>query len=424
MTEQTLPAAPAAAAGAGDTADRLLRRVVFQRLRGLARGRLILVDADGQHSFGPGGHGPQVRVEILDPGVWARIALRGTVGVGEAYVDGGWRADDLTALVRLFVLNKPVMDGMERGLARLALPLLKLWHWLHPNTRHGSRANIAAHYDLGNAFYQTFLDETLMYSCALFEHPGMSLAEASQAKNERICRKLGLRAGDHVLEIGTGWGGFALHAAGRHGCRVTTTTISREQYELARERVAAAGLGDRVTVLFEDYRELAGRYDQLVSIEMIEAVGHEFLERYMRSYRDLLAPNGLALIQAIVIAEEYFEAAKRSVDFIQRYIFPGSAIPSVGSILRAVSSVGDLRLIRLDDIGHDYALTLRHWRRRFMENADRIRAIGRTDADVRLWEYYFAYCEGGFLERAISDVHLVFSHRERPTELLAASGEA
>lgn len=412
MNEQTLPAAPAAAAGVGDTADRLLRRVVFQRLRGLARGRLILVDADGQHSFGPGGHGPQVRVEILDPGVWARIALRGTVGVGEAYVDGGWRADDLTALVRLFVLNKPVMDGMERGLARLALPLLKLWHWLHPNTRHGSRANIAAHYDLGNAFYQTFLDETLMYSCALFEHPGMSLAEASQAKNERICRKLGLRAGDHVLEIGTGWGGFALHAAGRHGCRVTTTTISREQYELARERVAAAGLGNRVTVLFEDYRELAGRYDQLVSIEMIEAVGHRWFDTYFRTCSRLLAPDGQMLLQAITIRDQEYARTKRSVDFIQRHVFPGGCLPSVQALADTVARVTDLRALHLEDIGPHYATTLRHWRERFLANLDRVRALGFDDTFLRLWEYYLAYCEGGFAERYLGTVQLLLAKPE------------
>ncbi|HNM42797.1 cyclopropane-fatty-acyl-phospholipid synthase family protein [Plasticicumulans sp.] len=412
MNEQTLPAAPAAAAGAGDTADRLLRRVVFQRLRGLARGRLILVDADGQHSFGPGGHGPQVRVEILDPGVWARIALRGTVGVGEAYVDGGWRADDLTALVRLFVLNKPVMDGMERGLARLALPLLKLWHWLHPNPRHGSRANIAAHYDLGNAFYQTFLDETLMYSCALFEHPGMSLAEASQAKNERICRKLGLRAGDHVLEIGTGWGGFALHAAGRHGCRVTTTTISREQYELARERVAAAGLGNRVTVLFEDYRELAGRYDQLVSIEMIEAVGHRWFDTYFRTCSRLLAPDGQMLLQAITIRDQEYARTKRSVDFIQRHVFPGGCLPSVQALADTVARVTDLRALHLEDIGPHYATTLRHWRERFLANLDRVRALGFDDTFLRLWEYYLAYCEGGFAERYLGTVQLLLAKPE------------
>ncbi|WP_347279316.1 cyclopropane-fatty-acyl-phospholipid synthase family protein [Plasticicumulans sp.] len=385
---------------------------MFQRLRGLARGRLILVDADGQHSFGPGGHGPQVRVEILDPGVWARIALRGTVGVGEAYVDGGWRADDLTALVRLFVLNKPVMDGMERGLARLALPLLKLWHWLHPNTRHGSRANIAAHYDLGNAFYQTFLDETLMYSCALFEHPGMSLAEASQAKNERICRKLGLRAGDHVLEIGTGWGGFALHAAGRHGCRVTTTTISREQYELARERVAAAGLGNRVTVLFEDYRELAGRYDQLVSIEMIEAVGHRWFDTYFRTCSRLLAPDGQMLLQAITIRDQEYARTKRSVDFIQRHVFPGGCLPSVQALADTVARVTDLRALHLEDIGPHYATTLRHWRERFLANLDRVRALGFDDTFLRLWEYYLAYCEGGFAERYLGTVQLLLAKPE------------
>lgn len=410
MSEQTLPAAVAAAGtDTGDACARLLRRAVLHRLRGITRGRLVLADAGGVHVFGPGDGGPQVRVDILDAGVWARIALRGTVGVGEAYVDGGWRADDLTALVRLFVLNKPVMDGMERGLARLALPLLKFWHWLHRNNRHGSRANIAAHYDLGNAFYQTFLDETLMYSCALFERPDMSLAEASHAKNERICRKLGLRAGDHVLEIGTGWGGFALHAAGRHGCRVTTTTISREQYELARERVAAAGLQDRVTVLFEDYRELAGRYDQLVSIEMIEAVGHRWFDTYFRTCSRLLAPDGQMLLQAITIRDQEYERTKRSVDFIQRHVFPGGCLPSVQALADTVARVTDLRALHLEDIGPHYATTLRHWRERFLANLDRVRALGFDDGFLRLWEYYLAYCEGGFAERYLGTVQLLLA---------------
>ncbi|HNO60900.1 MAG TPA: cyclopropane-fatty-acyl-phospholipid synthase family protein, partial [Plasticicumulans sp.] len=274
------------------------------------------------------------------------------------------------------------------------------------------RANIAAHYDLGNAFYQTFLDETLMYSCALFEHPGMSLAEASQAKNERICRKLGLRAGDHVLEIGTGWGGFALHAAGRHGCRVTTTTISREQYELARERVAAAGLGNRVTVLFEDYRELAGRYDKLVSIEMIEAVGHRWFDTYFRTCSRLLAPDGQMLLQAITIRDQEYARTKRSVDFIQRHVFPGGCLPSVQALADTVARVTDLRALHLEDIGPHYATTLRHWRERFLANLDRVRALGFDDTFLRLWEYYLAYCEGGFAERYLGTVQLLLAKPE------------
>jgi cyclopropane-fatty-acyl-phospholipid synthase len=280
---------------------------------------------------------------------------------------------------------------------------------MNRNNRTGSRRNIAAHYDLGNEFFRLMLDETLMYSSAVFERPDMTLAEAQRARLDRICRKLALGPRDHVLEIGTGWGGFALHAATHYGCRVTTTTISREQYALAQERIAQAGLSDRVTVLLEDYRDLRGEYDKLVSIEMIEAVGHEYYETFFTRCSALLKPDGLMLLQAITIADQRYEAARKSVDFIQRYIFPGSCIPSVSVMAQAVARATDMRLMHLEDIGPHYATTLRHWRERLYANADALRQLDLPEEFLHMWEFYLCYCEGGFAERALGDVQLLLA---------------
>lgn len=391
--------------------QRLLRRAVLQRLEKLNRGKITLIDAEGCHSFGEYSEAfpLQATVHIHDPRCYRQIALRGSIGAGEAYMAGDWSCDDLTALIRIMVLNREVMDGLEESLAWLAKPFLKAFHALHPNTRAGSRANIAAHYDLGNDFYRLFLDQSLMYSCGIFENEHTSLEEASLAKIDRICRKLQLNAADHLLEIGTGWGGFALHAAGRYGCRVTTTTISEKQYELARQRVREAGLEDRIEVLLEDYRDLKGSFDKLVSIEMIEAVGYRFFETYFRMCSRLLKPQGMMLLQAITIADQEYERASRSVDFIQRYIFPGGCLPSVTAMTNEIARVTDLRLFHLEDIGPHYAATLHHWRERFLTNLDRVRALGFSESFIRQWEFYLCYCEGGFAERTIGTVQMLFT---------------
>lgn len=390
---------------------RLLRRAVLQRLADLNRGKITLIDAEGCYSFGEYSEAfpLQATVHIHDPRCYRQIALRGSIGAGEAYMAGDWSCNDLTALIRIMVLNREVMDGLEESLAWLAKPFLKTFHALHPNTRAGSRANIATHYDLGNDFYRLFLDRTLMYSCGTFKDEHTSLEEASLAKIDRICRKLQLNPSDHLLEIGTGWGGFALHAAGRYGCRVTTTTISEKQYELARQRVREAGLEDRIEVLLEDYRDLKGSFDKLVSIEMIEAVGHRFFETYFRMCSRLLKPQGMMLLQAITIADQEYERARRSVDFIQRYIFPGGCLPSVAAITDSIARVTDMRLFHLEDIGPHYATTLRHWRKRFLANLDRVRALGFSESFIRRWEFYLCYCEGGFAERAIGTVQMLFT---------------
>lgn len=390
---------------------RLARGAVLAKLHGLQRGELTLVDGNERRTFGRRSHDCPLAVTLTvhDPRFYRDLACGGSIGAGEAYMNGWWSCDDLTALVRIFVLNRELLDGMEKGCARLTAPLQKLFHYLRRNTKAGSRSNIAAHYDLGNDFFSLFLDETLMYSCAFFERADSTLQEASVAKNDRICRKLQLSPADHLLEIGTGWGGFALHAARHYGCRVTTTTISRAQHDLAVQRIAAAGLSDRITVLLQDYRDLQGQYDKLVSIEMIEAVGHAFYETFFRCCSNLLTPQGMMLLQAITIADQYYEQAKRSVDFIQRYIFPGSCIPSVSVICTALARATDLRLFHLEDLTPHYATTLRLWRERLLANSHRVRALGYPETFLRMWEYYFCYCEGGFHERVIGDVHMLLT---------------
>jgi cyclopropane-fatty-acyl-phospholipid synthase len=372
-----------------------------------------MVEPAGSRAYGPGPR-PVARLIVRDSRFYRAVALGGHLGAVDAYLDGWWDTDDLTALVQLMVQNRAVLDSLETGWARLALPLRRAWHAWRRNSRTGSRRNIAAHYDLGNEFFAEFLDDTLTYSCGIFERPDASLREASLAKYERLCRKLELGPGDHVLEIGSGWGGFALHAAGNHGCRVTTTTISREQHQLAVERVGAAGLADRVTVLLQDYRDLAGQYDKLVSIEMIEAVGHAFYRTFFRKCAELLKPGGRMALQAITIDPRFYHRARRDVDFIKRYIFPGANIPSVPVLRDAAERRAGLALVHLEDITPHYAETLKRWRENFLARWDRLRCLGFSEEFRRLWEFYFCYCEGGFRERFLGDVQMLFTHHGEP----------
>ncbi|MHC4407811.1 MAG: class I SAM-dependent methyltransferase [Planctomycetota bacterium] len=387
--------------------DNLSRRALGAQLDRITWGRVDIADNGSSRSFG-NGDGPQVTIRVKDPRFYRSAAMGGSVGAAEAFMEGWWDTDNLTDLVRVLVRNREVMDEMEKGAARLAQPVRNLLHHIARNTREGSQRNIAAHYDLGNDFFRLFLDETLTYSCGIFEDEGSSLKEASEAKYDRICRKLKLGPDTHVVEIGCGWGGFALHAAGKYGARVTTTTISKEQHRLATERVREAGLDDRVEILRSDYRDLRGEYDRLVSIEMIEAVGDAFYAGYFEQCSRLLKPDGIATIQAITIRDNEYDRARREVDFIKRYIFPGSNIPSVARLLDAASKT-DLTLFHFDDITPHYATTLRKWREAFFEHADEILAMGFDEAFLRMWDFYFCYCEGGFLERAIGDVQLTFT---------------
>lgn len=399
--------------------DRLARRVFLDRLSRLRHGRLTLIDGEERLSFGNPAEFPvSAEVNVRNPSFYGAAVFGGTVGAGESYMAGAWTTDDLAAVSRIILRNREVLEAMDSALTRLAsLTLQKLYHALHRNTPRGSRKNIAAHYDLGNDFYRLFLDETLTYSCGIFERPDSTLREASAAKYERLCRKLALRPDHHVLEIGSGWGGFAIHAAKAHGCRVTSTTISDAQFEEAGKRVAEAGLGDRVTLLRKDYRDLTGRFDRVVSIEMIEAVGHHYLDTYFRACAERLKPDGMMALQAITILDQVYDRHVGEVDFIKRYIFPGSCIPSVAAMTRAIARATDMRTVHLEDITPHYATTLRLWRERFFSNLEAIRALGFNDTFIRMWDFYLSYCEAGFSERYIGNVQMLLarSHcREAP----------
>jgi cyclopropane-fatty-acyl-phospholipid synthase len=400
-------------------AVRMARRAVLQQLGALRNGRLHIQDALGSNRVGEVSEqaGTEVRVQISDLSAWLDIASGGTIGAAEAYMAGKWRSSDLLAAMRLLVINRKVMDGLETGMARLGSTLLRLAHWQHRNTQTGSRRNIHAHYDLGDALFSLFLDPSMMYSAAVFPRAEATLEEASRHKLDLICRKLELQPDDHLLEIGTGWGGLAIHAARHYGCRVTTTTISENQFSFAQRRVQESGLADRITVLSNDYRDLQGQFDKLVSVEMIEAVGHRFMDQYFRICSERLKPAGRMLLQSITIADRHHEQTMHTVDFIQKYIFPGGALPSISSISSAVARVTDLQLSHLHDIGIDYARTLRIWRERFMNRLPEVRRLGYPEEFIRMWEWYLLYCEAGFVERAISTVQLVF---DKPGCRLAA----
>lgn len=401
--------------------DRWLRTRLLARLAGLRGGTLVVRDALGEQRFGEAGQGdlPPVHVRVDDPAFYRALAGQGSVGAGEAYLLGYWDCDDLVSLVRLLVRNRALLDGMEGGLARTGGLALRGWNALRRNTRAGSRRNIAAHYDLGNDFFSLFLSSDLMYSSAMYDTPDDDLEAASRRKLDAVCRKLALQPGDRVIEIGTGWGGFALHAARHYGCHVTTTTISREQHALATRRVAEAGLQDRVTLLLQDYRDLRGEYDKLVSIEMVEAIGAQYLDTFFGQLGRLVRPGGRALLQAITIEDHRYVQARDSVDFIKRFVFPGSFIPSLNALFQAKTRASDLQVVHQEDFGLSYAYTLRAWRQRFLARLPEVREQGFDERFIRLWEFYLAYCEGGFLERSIGVSHLLMA---RPAH--GAGGDA
>ncbi len=385
------------------------RDAVLSAMRGLERGHLTFVEDGSEEHFGDPTGVPKATIRVHEPRFYGLVLRRGSLGAAEAYLRGLWDCDDLPGVVRILLRNQQALGQLDRGPALLSRPVLALRHALRRNTRPGSRRNIAAHYDLGNAFFQTFLDPTMTYSCGIFEREDATLEDASRAKYERVCRKLELGPEHHVLEIGGGWGSFAVHAAWRHGCRVTTTTVSQAQFELARQRVEEAGLADRVDVLLRDYRDVEGDYDRLVSIEMIEAVGHQYFDTFFGSCSERLRPQGRMLLQAIVVPEQRYERSKRAVDFIKRYIFPGGCLPSVGAIAGSLARVTDLRIAHLEELSAHYARTLACWRENLRRNEDRARALGCSEEFLRTWEFYFGYCEGGFAERYNGVVQMVLA---------------
>jgi cyclopropane-fatty-acyl-phospholipid synthase len=390
----------------------LWRGLVRRGLAAIRAGRLTIVDGTCRETFGGGARPDLAATIVVDhPAAYRRFALRGSLGGADGYLRGEWRTDDLAALLRLFAANIEHL-GPESLAARLAALPAVVAHRLRPNNRRGSRRNVRDHYDLGNDLFALFLDGTMTYSCGVFEHPRATLAEASTAKLDLVCRKLGLDASHHVLEIGGGWGSFAIHAASRYGCRVTTTTVSRAQYDATTARVAAAGHAGRVTVLHHDYRDLTGTFDRLVSIEMVEAVGARYLSRYFAACSARLAAGGLMLLQGIVLPEYRYRSYRRSVDFIQRYVFPGGALTSLGAIAGAIGGT-DLSVLHVEDFSPHYARTLRLWREAFVARSEEARRLGYDERFVRLWEYYLAYCEAGFAEHCTGVVQMLLARPAR-----------
>jgi len=391
--------------------DHAARKMVHNQLSKIQVGEIIVRENHTEYYFGSVTDDFPVRVtiDVVHPSIYRDVAFGGSSGSGEAYMKGSWVCSDLLGLVRIFLRNRDVLDTMDYGFTRLKAPIHKLIHLFSRNTRAGSRKNISAHYDIGNDLFRLFLDDTMMYSSAYFETADTTLEQAAVAKLDLVCRKLELNTCDHLLEIGTGWGGLAVHAARHYGCRVTTTTISEEQFVLATRKVAEEGLDHLVTVIRQDYRDLSGHHDKLVSIEMIEAIGHQYMDTYFRKCCSLLRPDGMMLIQAITIKDQLYRSALKDVDFIKKFIFPGGFLPSVTAMIEAICRTTDMKLFHLQDIGPHYARTLREWRQRFFNRLDEIRELGYSDEFIRLWEYYFCYCEGGFLERDIGTVQMVLT---------------
>ena len=387
--------------------SRFARRLLLGKLRELEGGTIQLTDSCGSETLGRGGD-LQSSMRVHNPAFFRHAVLGGSLSVAESYLRGDWDCDDLTAFFRIFVRNIEAADQLDRGLSRISKWVNRLYHLWHANSRTGSRKNIHAHYDLGNDFFRLMLDDTLAYSSGIFLTPASTLRDASLEKMDRICRKLDLRPSDHLLEIGTGWGGLAIHAATQFGCRVTTTTISQQQFDVARQRIDEAGLSDRVTLLLQDYRDLTGQFDKLVSVEMIEAVGHRYYDAYFRKCSELLKPDGTFVLQGIVMPDRRYAQYLNSVDFIQRYVFPGGCLPSMSAMLESMSRATDLRFVHAEDFGTHYAQTLREWRQRFHDSLDDVRAMGFPERFIRMWNYYLSYCEAAFEERFTGVVQIQF----------------
>jgi cyclopropane-fatty-acyl-phospholipid synthase len=389
----------------------LARTIMLKVLAKLQVGSLTFIENGETLVFGSTEDpaAPHAEVHVHDSDLYRRVLTGGSIAAGETFIEGLWSSPDLTAVTRAFSANLSMLEAMsdkQNVIARLAL---KMSHWARRNTTAQSRENISAHYDLGNNFFSLFLDPSMMYSSAVFPAPESDLASAAQYKLHLICEDLELKPDDHLIEIGTGWGGMAIYAAEHYGCRVTTTTISQEQFDYTVNAVTARGLQDRITVLFDDYRDLTGQFDKLVSIEMIEAVGHQFYDTYFRTVSRLLKPHGKAVIQAITITEQRYEQARDSVDFIKRYIFPGGCLPSLTVISDALSRMTDMQMSNLRDITQDYANTLNAWHESFLNKLEAVQGMGFDDRFIRMWRYYLSYCEGGFRERIIGTYQITMT---------------
>ncbi len=386
--------------------DQHCKTLVLKLLKKLTAGQLTLHDGKQYTVYGQTNSDIKATINVKHVAFYRKVLFGGSIGAADSYIDSDWETDHLTNVIRVLARNQMVLQRMEKRFALLTIPVQRLRHLLRRNNQSGSKKNILAHYDLGNAMYQTFLDPTMMYSAAVYPTPDSSLDEAAIYKLDQICRRLQLQPEDHVIEIGTGWGGFAIHAATTYGCRITTTTISDAQYDEASRRIKAAGLEHKITLLKQDYRKLTGQYDKLVSIEMIEAVGYNYLPEFFKTCSKLLKDNGLMFLQAITLNDQLYKAYLRGVDFIQSHIFPGGCILSNQTLFNQIAQHTDMVIRNLDDIGLDYARTLEDWRSRFNANSAAVTALGYDERFKRLWDFYFCYCEGGFRERTISTVQL------------------
>ncbi len=391
--------------------DSLAKRAFMNKLQGIHHGIVVLNDESQRYQFGSLSPmcGLSAMITVTDNRFYRSIVLGGSIGAAESYMAGYWQCDNLTNLIRIMICNQHIVSGIEGGLSTFMNIVHNVFHRKKRNSLGRSASNISAHYDIGNEFFQLFLDETMTYSCGIFRNGNETMYRASLAKYDHLCRKITLQPTDHIVEIGSGWGGFAIYAASSYGCRVTTITISKSQYALALERIQQAGLHDRITLLLKDYREIRGKFDKLVSIEMVEAVGHEYLETFFSCCSNLLRHDGIAAFQAITMNDHMYEEHVKTVDFIRRYIFPGGCVPSVTRLCNAATAGSDLRLLHLEDITPHYPKTLRAWRDRFLSRLDDIRSLGYSDQFIRMWEYYFCYCEAGFTERYIGDAQLLFA---------------
>jgi len=403
--------------------DRIARRMFTTHLRSIRGARITLTDIESHNEFGE--HSELEAIcSVHRPRFYRDALFGGTISIAQSYIDGDWDCNDLTSLFRIFVRNIQTTTHLDNRFSSIAFLGQRILHWSQRNSLRGSRRNITAHYDLGNEFFKLWLDESLAYSSGIFPHSNTTMHDASIEKFDRICRKLDLRPEDEVLEIGSGWGGFAIHAARHYDCRVTTTTISKEQFAIARERIQQAQLTDRINLLNSDYRELKGRFDKIVSIEMIEAVGHQFLDGYFKKCTELLRPDGSFSLQAIVMPESRHRGYLRSVDFIQRFVFPGGSLPSVSSLLESIGRTSDLRLVHIEELSPHYAKTLHSWKESFEDRIEAVRKLGYQEKFIRLWNYYLSYCEALFEERHIGVMQIQFERHQGRQDPIQISSRA